>query len=140
MQSLIIDTNVIVSALISKGIPSKIISELVLEQKVKLHISTEIFSEYVEVLLRPKFKHLPGFRKHADIVISRIEELGIYTEVTQTLDIIKDESDNRFLELALACKADFLITGNTNDFLIEKINTTKIVTPTEYWNNYRPEI
>jgi predicted nucleic acid-binding protein len=42
------------------------------------------------------------------------------------------------LELAEESKADFIITGNTNDFTMNKHKKTKIVTPKEYWENYRP--
>ncbi|WP_409079688.1 PIN domain-containing protein [Salibacter sp.] len=45
---------------------------------------------------------------------------------------IKDQPDNRFLELAVASDADFLITGNTNDFTIDSVKKTKIVTPRQF--------
>ena len=37
------------------------------------------------------------------------------------------------LELAYESKADFIITGNTNDFTISEYLHTKIVTPREFW-------
>jgi len=54
-----------------------------------------------------------------------------------TLKIIKDLSDNKFLELAATCQADFLITGNTKDFTVSSYGQTRIVTPKEYWEEYR---
>jgi len=36
------------------------------------------------------------------------------------------------LELALESRADFLVTGNTNDFVISSYEQTKILTPREY--------
>ncbi len=78
MQKVILDTNVIVSALISPGIPSKILSELILKEKIKLLLSNDIFSEYVNVLLRPKFRKIPNFLINAEVVLSRIEELAKY--------------------------------------------------------------
>jgi len=48
MQKLIIDTNVIVSALISRnGIPAKIIDEVILENKVQICLSDSVYEEYV---------------------------------------------------------------------------------------------
>ena len=44
MQKLILDRNILVSALISNSIPTKILYELVLPQKVKTCLSDEIFS------------------------------------------------------------------------------------------------
>ncbi len=56
------------------------------------------------------------------------------------LRIIEDEPDNRLLELAQIPKADFIITGNTNDFTMENYKGTKIVTPKEYWEEHNSVI
>ncbi len=53
------------------------------------------------------------------------------------IDVLTDISDNKFLELAAVSSADYLITGNTVDFTITEFEYTKIVTPREYWDNYR---
>jgi len=50
---------------------------------------------------------------------------------------MKDLPDNRFLELAQFSKADFIVTGNTNDFTMKTHRTTRIVTPKEYWEEHR---
>jgi len=42
------------------------------------------------------------------------------------LDIISDKDHNIILELAEECKADFIITGNTNDFTIPEYKDSKI--------------
>ena len=51
---------------------------------------------------------------------------------------IKDENDNRFLELACAAEADYLITGNKLHFTFSKFYNTLIVSPREYWEAYKP--
>lgn len=58
---------------------------------------------------------------------------------TIKLDIIRDLDDNKLLELAQTCNAEFLITGNSNDFTMQDYKTTKIVTPKDYWENYLPK-
>ena len=52
------------------------------------------------------------------------------------LNILSDKGDNKLLELISECGADFLVTGNTNDFTMKRFKKTKIVTPREYWENY----
>jgi len=42
----------------------------------------------------------------------------------------------KLLELAETCGADFLITGDTNDFTITEFKGTKIVSPKKYWTEY----
>ncbi|MCY7410090.1 MAG: hypothetical protein LH473_07440 [Chitinophagales bacterium] len=50
--------------------------------------------------------------------------------------MISDLDDNKFLDLSSSSKADYLITGNTNDFTMKSFRRTKIVTPREYWENH----
>ena len=134
MQKIVIDTNVLVSALISKGIPANIINELVFENKVVLCISDAVLEEYSEVLSREKFNKYKNFKIDAEIIINRIEEIALKLSPDITLNVISDEADNRFLELSVYAKADYLITGNTNDFTENKYENVNIVTPREYWD------
>ena len=76
MQKLILDTNIIVSALISNSIPTKILYELVLTQKVKTCLFDEIFAEYVEVMNREKFTKYTNFKLKADIVLAKLREIS----------------------------------------------------------------
>ena len=55
MQKIIIDTNVLVSALIQRNYPNFILYNYVLENLVELCISDDLFEEYLDVLNRPKF-------------------------------------------------------------------------------------
>jgi len=52
------------------------------------------------------------------------------------LDIITDKADNKFLELSVFSKADFLITGNTNHFTISAYEGVKIISPKDYIENF----
>lgn len=54
-----------------------------------------------------------------------------------TLDLILDDDDNMILELADECEADYIITGNTNDFTFSKYKQTKIVSPREFWEQFK---
>lgn len=140
MQKLVIDTNVIVSALITKTVPYQILHELVFFKHVHLCLSESVFQEYVSVLNRDKFSKITNFHYQAEIVLNMMEGIGIYFTPTQQIALLSDLSDNKFLELALEAKADFLITGNTNDFTIPEIGVTKIVTPRTYWDIFKPII
>jgi hypothetical protein len=138
MQKVVIDTNVIISALIGSSYPQQILFDLVLGKKVIVCMSLEVFTEYVEVLNREKFVKYPGFVTKAEIVINKLEELSIKYIPSIKLDIIKDAPDNRFLELGVTANADFLITGNTNDFRLDEYAGMKIVTPEAYIKIWHP--
>ena len=139
MQKLILDTNVIVSALISSSIPTKILYELVITEKLETCLSEEVFAEYVEVLNRDKFAKFPNFKMKAEVVLSKLREISTFYRTDRKVTILTDTSDNKFLELAAVSSADYLTTGNTLDFTIIEFEYTKILTPREYWDNYAPK-
>jgi len=139
MQKVILDTNVVVSALIQKSFPYQILNELYFEGKIELCISEALLTEYIEVLNRKKFSKFPDFKAKTDIILAHIDENATLFYPKKKVNMIKDVDDNMLLELAWEAKADFLITGNTNDFTISKFKKTKIVIPREYWENYKPE-
>ncbi len=139
MQKIILDTNVIVSALISSSIPTKILYELVLTKKVETCLSEEVFAEYVEVLNRDKFARFANFKKKAEVVLNKLGELGRMYKPDREIEVLTDTSDNKFLELAAASCADYLTTGNILDFTITEFEYTRILTPREYWDNYAPK-
>lgn len=87
--------------------------EYCIDRNVTLCLSNPILKEYIEVLARPKFSRFPDFKTTADFLIARLSELSEFNEPTTQLDIIPDEADNRFLELAEISEADYIITGNT---------------------------
>ena len=138
MQKVIIDTNVIVSALISYSYPAKILEKLVFGLKVTPCLTTEIFEEYLDVLRRDKFKKVPDFVNKAEVVLVKFREISSLYFTNTKIELLTDISDNKFLELAAVSSADFLITGNTMDFRLKEFEYTRIVTPREYWDFYRP--
>ncbi|MFW6275472.1 MAG: putative toxin-antitoxin system toxin component, PIN family [bacterium] len=138
MQKLILDTNVVVSALISNSFPTMILYELVLTSEVDTCLSEEIFLEYLEVMNRDKFTKFANFKTKANVVLNKIRENSIFYKTDRKIDVLTDTSDNKFLELAAVSSADYLITGNTLDFQITEFEYTRILTPRDYWENFDP--
>ena len=138
MQKLVVDTNVLVSALISRSYPAGIIEEIVLGRQAQLVLTNAIWLEYTDVLHRDKFARFANFRRNADLLLLRLDELAICVLPTQSLTLLRDADDDKFLEAAVAGQADYLITGNTNDFTLTMIESTRIVTPADYWETCRP--
>src|SRR2546426_8298320 len=127
MQKVIFDTNVLVSSLIQRSYPYLIVHHLFIEAKIHLCTSDEVMREYYEVFNRKKFSKYPDFLLKAEALLADIEAKGTKFNPKTKLKIIKDVGDNKFLELADECKADFLITGNRNDFTMSNYKRTKIV-------------
>jgi putative PIN family toxin of toxin-antitoxin system len=138
MQKVIIDTNVLVSNLIQKSYPHYIVRGLFLSNKFKLCISESLLWEYEDVLHRRKFAKYQNFYKGADFLLKYIKENSESFSPIIRISMLEDKDDNMLLELADESNADFLITGNANDFIIPKYKETLIVSPVDYWENYRP--
>lgn len=112
MMLVVIDTNVLVSALWSRlGGPARIIA-LALNGLITPCHDHRIMIEYREVLRRPKF----GFTDwEVTDLLAQIESLG-WSVVPKPLDIpFTDEDDRKFYEVARQCRAK-LITGNIKHF------------------------
>ncbi len=75
----------------------------------------------------------------AEYLLAVIEAKSTKFHPTIKIDLISDKDDNMILELADECNADFVITGNTTDFTFLIYKQTKIVTPKEFWEIYKPE-
>ena len=128
----ILDTNILVSSILGKSFPYYIVNGLVLRNRILMCVSDKLLFEYADVLTRSKFKKNINFQFIADELLKFIIENALHFEPTITLSIIKDESDNRLLELADVSNADYLVTGNTNDFIISQYKTTKIISPFDF--------
>ena len=123
-MKIILDSNVIVSALLSpNGLPSRIFN-LVLNGSVTLVYDNCILSEYINVLYREKFKINCEL---LNSVIDFIEKEGEYKIAVPQSIKFTDEDDKMFYELYKS-GVDYLITGNQKHFPTEK----GIVSPREF--------
>ena len=138
MQRIVIDTNVIISSLIQKSYPYTIVNELFIDDKIEMCVSEELMAEYYDVLRREKFARFHDFFSRAEALLVEIETKATMFKPKIRLNLISDADDNMVLELADECIANFVITGNTIDFIFPTYKETKIVTPREYWENHKP--
>ena len=131
--SVVLDTNVLVSALLSPfGNPAKIY-RMFLTETLKMFYSVEILAEYTNVLFRPRLK-IPT--KDASIVLDFIKEYGEKIELITSTHFMVDEDDRVFYDAAKIAGA-YLITGNKKHYPDEAF----ILTPadfltTMYLNDY----
>lgn len=126
MIKAVIDTNVIVSAYITKNLEAATskVWEAVLQYKLIPVYNEEILNEYSEVLRREKF----GIPRH--LIESALEIIvanGIRGERVMSEEFFPDPNDMVFYEVALSKEDTYLVTGNTKHFPKKPI----VVTPAE---------
>lgn len=127
----VIDTNVIVSALLSKNEDSATVKTIfkIFDKSIIPVFSKEIIAEYSEVLSRGKFKNKLS-TKNVHKIIKMILDNGIEFSGIQTEEKPTDPKDVIFYEVTMDSRQtqdSFLVTGNIKDFPIKPF----IVTPKE---------
>jgi putative PIN family toxin of toxin-antitoxin system len=124
-MKIVLDTNVLVSALLSpQGIPAKVWS-FVLEGKLTMIYDNYLFLEYVDVLNRKK---LNIDTELLSIVFDFIKHEGEFGHEELCTIAFTDEKDRPIYELYKGSRADYLITGNIKHFPVDE----HIVTPRNF--------
>ena len=126
MLKFVLDTNVLVSALISTmGNPALLLDKA--GKNYTLFISKDILTELEAVISRDKF----GFTEEE--VNTIIEAIISFSEVINPeikLDVIKsDPDDNKILECAVACGASYIVSGDRHLLELKEYDKIKIITP-----------
>jgi uncharacterized protein len=128
----VLDTNVLVSAFLKPhSKPAKIL-RLIVQGDIQIIVNEAILAEYYEVLARPVFKLND---KHVQAILKLIRSRGIKAPSLAKSFQLTDSGDEPFLEAAVACHADALITGNLKHFPKEKCQGQKVLLPSEFLNS-----
>jgi putative PIN family toxin of toxin-antitoxin system len=93
-----------------------------------LCLSSEVLSEYREVLSRPKFARQS---ERIQAILEMLEAIAERVIPQDRLTLASDDDDNRLLECAMAAHADWLVTGNRKHFP-DRIGDTRILAPHEF--------
>jgi hypothetical protein len=125
MQRGILDTNVIIAVLISRGVPHLILTESFIENNIQLCVSDKLLEEYFDVLNRPKFTKYADFVLNTALFLIEIQRIAMRFEPKIKLNLISDIDDNMILEPADKCNADFIINANSNDFKSSQYKDTQ---------------
>jgi putative PIN family toxin of toxin-antitoxin system len=130
---IVLDTNVLVSGLLSPFGPPGRILDLVLSGELGLAYDDRILAEYRDVLARAKF----GFD------LASVTELLAYIEAEEQhvtampVNVeLPDLDDLPFLEVSRAAQADALVTGNTRHYPAASRRGIVVLTPVEFMERW----
>jgi len=125
----VLDTNVLFSALWKNDSKPATIVKLISDGIIKPYFSDSIFSEYVNVLNRPK----PNFsaQKRAEL-LSEIKNYGEFVNPQKSDVPMLHQADRKFYDVARAIDA-VLVTGNTRHYPSEPF----IMTPARFLEKLR---
>lgn len=126
----VLDTSVFVSAVLFGGLPGRLVS-LWQEGKITLLVSSEVLKEYLRVLSYPKFR----LTKKEIRTLIEIELMPFVEPVnvrTKLRIVEKDDSDNKFLELAVDGKADVVVSSDLHLLEIARHEGIEVIGVAEF--------
>ncbi len=126
---IVLDTNVLTSAMLQpRGKPARVL-DLILSRKVLIAYDRRIMMEYREVLHRPKFKF---DKTHVETVFGFLEREGMSAIGSIFANSLPEPDDNPFLEVAIGADVDALVTGNKRHYPSSVAGKVKILSPVEF--------
>lgn len=131
---IVLDTNVLVSGLLSPFGPPGEIVRMVTAGAIRLCADARLLVEYETVLLRPRFGLDP------DAVAALIDYIDAAGEKVASVPLqvrLPDPDDEAFLEVAVASDSDYLVTGNLVHFPEETSAGVPVVSPVAFVEAYR---
>jgi putative PIN family toxin of toxin-antitoxin system len=126
---IVLDTNVMVSALLRPdSIPGRIV-DLVLAEQVMLALDHRIFAEYQAVLFRPEFPFSPD---QVGALLEFVWRAGEMVDATALPIHLLDPDDVMFIEVAVSALASALVTGNLKHFPASQRQGVRVLAPREW--------
>jgi putative PIN family toxin of toxin-antitoxin system len=125
---LVLDTNVVVSALLKPMSKPARILRLVLQGDIDIVINEHILAEYYEVHGRPKFALDMDY---VNLILAFFRQSAVQAPAMAEPLQLPDMDDVPFLEAALSSRVDALVTGNKKHFPARKCKGIRILSPAE---------
>lgn len=126
---MVIDTNVLVSAVVYGGHPQEIVKAAT-AGTIDLFVSDALVEEMQGVLRRPLFGLSLQFVQNAIAELSAVAHWVVPEKHHQLIDV--DPSDNLVIDYAVAADAQYLVTGDKHLLRLGKCDAIQIVTPQQF--------
>ena len=106
-MNVVVDTNVLVSGIFWAGKPRQLL-ELWVDNLIRLIATPQIVTEYIKVIERLQKYDAELAQQWKEFIVGNIEIINSNIDVT----ICRDKKDNMFLECALSCGSEYIISGD----------------------------
>lgn len=132
---LVLDTNVVISALFWDGKPLELMA-LAVDGEVRLYTSPALLAELQATITKPKLVKalMASGRSPTDHVAEYRRLVTLTHRVLPKGSWSRDPDDNHVIACALAARADFLVTGDDDLLMLGNVEGVRIVPPAELLN------
>ncbi|MDE0373206.1 MAG: putative toxin-antitoxin system toxin component, PIN family [Rhodospirillales bacterium] len=128
---IVLDTNILIGALITKDTPPDRLYQAWLRGEIELVISSAQIAEITDVLARPRIQQLIDAEEAAAIV-ENLDARAVVLDKPQPVDLSPDPKDNPILATAIAADADLIVSGDKRHVLaLEDVDGIPVVTARE---------
>lgn len=126
---LVLDTNVVVSALLWRGTPGLLL-ELAGEREIRLYTSRALLDELADVLHRPRLaKPVAATGLTTDQMVTHYRRICTLVNARQlAAPVSRDPDDDAVLACAIAARAKLVVTGDDDLLVLERHAGIEIVT------------
>ncbi len=127
----ILDANIYASFFLTGGETIAQIFALWKSGDIEVFASIDIVAEVYRIFRYPKIqKRITSIDKNA--LMQMLEYLVKRVYPQETTHIVRDSKDEKYIEAASACQADYLVTGDRDLLSLKTFGTTRIVSPKEF--------
>ena len=131
-MKVVLDTNVLVSALIKAGKPRDLFNKLVKEQQLVL--SRVILEEFLEVIDDPKIAKYTS-EKDVTVFLNTLKNSARIVQVKSKFKAVKDDpDDDAIVQAAYDSKANYIISGDKHLLALKHFKGIRILTVDEMLN------
>ncbi len=127
---IVLDTNVVTSALLWRGIPYQLLQSIRLRSNLQLYSSAALLEELADVLTRRSLsKQLAVVDKQAaDVLLDYTSVVQIIEAAPLSAPVCRDPDDDDVLALAMAAQADWIVSGDQDLLVLGHFEAIPILT------------
>ena len=132
MLRVVLDTNVLISAILFRGKPRQIL-EKAIRGEIQLCISEPILEEFRGVLRRSRFDYSPEM---VQIMLTELTGIANLVNPSRAIEVVsEDPADNRILECAVEAKASYIVTGDSHLLKLSRYGNIQILNAVAFLDN-----
>lgn len=130
-MKIVIDTNVVASAIFFGGQPRRLL-ELLLERRLEAFVSPEIIEEYHETVQYLQNKYPV---KKVAVPLTHIVAACQMIEPETQLHVCRDPDDDKFIECAIDAQCLYIVSGDKDLLSLKRIKDIQVVTVAKFFQS-----
>ena len=131
----VLDTNILISSILTKNTPPQQTFDYCIAHGTIL-LSDFTLEEISTVIMRKKFDRYASLAKRINFLQVLNDRAEIVT-IIESITACRDRKDDKFLEVAVNGKSDYLITGDRDLLVLHPFRNIPIITPIEFISLYQ---